>query len=341
MKAYARANGIPIEKQDKDRSIVRNWSILCSENQVTGYNEGPFTNTCNTPITLFGIFALANLLVLTLTSLNIRKSFLWLKRQGKQAKILYKASAIVLTFVNIITLISDIAIVISNVRSTNSKFYYVSYSMPMIVKIPIVLLILIPELIVTCFSTHETNQIRRCTRQRFSHAFDFCQIIWFVHRLVNDVIISVVFFVIAPTQTLGIDALLLVIIGSAIAFLAIIIHKGSDGCNKQLCSFSVCIALNGLIIFGLLLAVIWVFVILIDNGLRSAGMGGLILSLVPPVTVSIVGYIVKEKYFKWTSSDSAMSEQLLQEMNKTTPIQNIDDEAQDTQEITPLLHSQR
>ena len=67
-------------------------------------------------------------------------------------------------------------------------------------------------------------------------------------------------------------------------------------------------------------------------------MGGLILSLIPPLAVTVIGYIIKEKYFKSTSS---RSENELQEVNETTTIQNVDDEAQDPQETTPLLHSQR
>ena len=274
--------------------------------------------------------------MLSFTLLNFRKSFLLLQRQGKQAKILYQASAIVLTFINIVALISDITLLIIK---------DIAHSVDVIVllvKVPLVVLILILELSLACSNTHNTilndaNQPNtRC--QRFAHAFALCQIIWFMHRFVNDVIISVTYFVIAPAQTLGIDTLLLMIIGSAIAFVAIIIHKwsGSEGKNKQLYSFVFCTALNGLMICGLFFVITWAFITFVDNGLKSAGMGGLILSLIPPLAVTVIGYIVKEKYFKSTSS---RSENELQEVDGTTTIQNVDDAEQDPQEARPLLHS--
>ena len=266
--------------------------------------------------------------------LNLWKSFLWLQRQAKQTKILYNASAIVLTLVNIITLISDIMIL-----TFSNTFTILVVS----IKIPLVLVILTLELSVACISTNilnDANQLNtRC--QRIAHAFAFCQIVWFMHRFVNDVIISVAYFVIAPAQTLGIDALLLAIIGSAIAFVAIIIHKWSrsGGCNKRLCCFVFCTAFNGLMGSGLLFVSTWTFLIFVNNGLKSSGMGGLILSLIPPLAVTVIGYIVKEKYFK-SSSSSESENELIQEVNGITPIQNFDDEDQDPQEATPLLHSQ-
>ena len=111
-------------------------------------------------------------------------------------------------------------------------------------KVPLVLFISLLELSVACSNIHICAIQRNMRCQRFTYAFAFCQITWFVHRLVNDVIISVVFFIIAPAQTIGIGTLLLSVIGSAIAFVAIIIHKSSktDGCNKRLYSFVFCTA---------------------------------------------------------------------------------------------------
>ena len=62
-------------------------------------------------------------------------------------------------------------------------------------------------------------------------------------------------------------------------------------------------AINGFMLFGLLFIITLVFIIFVDNGLKSAGMGGLILSLIPPLAVTVIGYIIKEKYFKLTSSE--------------------------------------
>ena len=213
------------------------------------------------------------------------------------------------------------------------------------IKAPLVLLIFTLDMSVAYFSTNIHNSANqpnsRC--QRITHAFALCQIVWFVHRLVDDVIISVMYFIIAPAQTLGIDALLLAIIGSAIAFVAIIIHKRSrsGGCSKQLRCFVVCTVCNSLMICGLLFVITWAFIVFVSNGLKSAGIGGLILSLIPPLAITVIGYIIKEKYFK--SLLSSESENHLQEMNRTTTIQNVDDAEQDVQlqEARPPLHLQR
>ena len=70
------------------------------------------------------------------------------------------------------------------------------------------------------------------------------------------------------------------------------------GCSRKMCTHMICVTLNGLIICGLLLAITLLFMVLVDNGLKSAGMGGLILSLVPPLAVFIIGLIINQKYFK-------------------------------------------
>ena len=64
--------------------------------------------------------------------------------------------------------------------------------------------------------------------------------IWFVYRLVNDAIISAIFFALAPAQTLSIVTLLLAIIASAIAFVAILIYN-FEGCSgKNMYSHDLC-----------------------------------------------------------------------------------------------------
>ena len=206
-------------------------------------------------------------------------------------------------------------------------------------KIPLVGIILILETPVTCFNTHLHNQPNtRC--QRFAHAFALCQIIWFVHRLVNDAIISVIFFVLAPAQTLGIVTLLLATIASAIAFIAILIHN-FKGCNRKMCTHMTCVTMNGLMICGLLLAISFLYIVLVNNGLKSAGMGGLILSLVPPLAVFIIGLIINQKYFKSQKEPPTTVTTTPEhgESDQATVIQTDDNEGDS--EGTPLLQQVR
>ena len=304
-KFYAKINinGAQRSIEETDRSSVSDGVRFDHYYDNSFYCLDPAANVLIQPhnawILVLGIFYFSNLLALTSILLYFRKVFLWLQEQKKQIKTLYKASATVLTCVNIIALISDLSIIISDSKQSvesDSDLIRIVVLIMIPAKVSQVLLILILETPVACFTTHSLNQPNtRC--QRFAHAFALCQITWFVHRLVNDAIISVIFFVLAPAQTLGIVTLLLATIASAIVFVAILIHN-FKGCNRKMCTYMICMILNGLIICGLLLAISLLFIVLVDNGLKSAGMGGLILSLVPPLAIFTIGLIIKQKYFK-------------------------------------------
>ena len=219
--------------------------------------------------------------MLSLASLSIQKVFLWLQQQGKLTKLLYKASAVVLTFVNVITLVLDIYFSIK----------YAGLSV-LLCKLTLIFFIELPLALIACLCTYERDQ-NDIKRYKLLHAFALWQIICFIHRLVIDIIISVVLIIISPAQTLGVVTLLLSIIASAIAFVAIIINKGCAGCRTS-CKFMFCAAFNGILITGSLLTITLLFIIFVDNGLKSAGMGGLILSLIPPFVIFVIGFFVNK-----------------------------------------------
>ena len=345
-KAFARADGQSSIKLEMDRSsvspgydITDMWfSFTCPKQSFT---SSQLIDTKNTWALIFCIFILSNLLCLTAVILYFRKMFLWLQQQGKHTKTLYKASAIVLTCVNIIVLILDVTFMI---KDTMNDTYGepMNYIVSMFIagaKAPLVLFILIIETPLVCFNTHGDNMdnVLNKKRYRIAHAFALCQIIWFGHRLVTDAIISIVFFVIAPAQTLGVVTLLLSVIASAIAFVAIALHKEFSSCNKKTCTFLFWASLNGIMICGLLFLITLLFIVFVDNGLKSAGMGGLILSLVPPFTVFVIGLFVNQKYFKHTTSTASVNTPTeLQESDQTTAIQ-IDDDREPQTSQHPLL----
>ena len=344
-KFYGRANinGAQQSVEETDRSSVSDGMRFAHYYDKKDYCQSrSLVQPHNAWILVLGIFYFSNLLVLSSTLLYFRKVFLWLQEQNKQIKTLYKASATVLTCVNIIALISDLSIIISDSKQSvesDSELLMIVLLIMIPAKVSQVLLILILETPVACFNTHLPNQPNsRC--QRFAHAFALCQIIWFVHRLVNDAIISVIFFVLAPAQTLGIVTLLLATIASAIAFVSILIHN-FKGCNRKMCTHMICVTLNGLIICGLLLAISLLFIVFVDNGLKSAGMGGLILSLVPPLAVFIIGLIINQKYFKSQKEPPTTVTATPEpgEPNQTTAIQMDDNEGDS--EGTPLLQQVR
>ena len=108
--------------------------------------------------------------MLTLTLLNLCKLFHQLQQQGKQIKAVYKGSAIVLTCLNIITLVADIWVLKARLLPylintfKYSKYYpalIIIFFVTLIPKVLLVLLMLGLETPVLCYFAHkESNQ--RC-----------------------------------------------------------------------------------------------------------------------------------------------------------------------------------
>lgn len=331
--------------QEVDRSSVSVGSKNFNPDSCQGIIYGTsLTNPQNSWILALCIFILSNLLMLSFTVLHFRKMFLWLQQQTEQIKILYKATAVVLTCINILVLLLDIYYLIGGTFYIRAEEAIRAQPFIVLEKVPLVLGILILETPVVCFNTHQIEQNNQMNKKRYriAHAFASCQIIWFVHRLVTDMIISIVFFIIAPAQTLGVVTLLLFTLASAIAFVTIIIHRGCKDCNRKTCKFLFCTALNGIIICGLLFVITLLYIVFVDNGLRSAGMGGLILSLVPPLFVFVIGLIVNQKLSRpANSSTSGNITTELQETQQNTTIQT--DVERELEEVSqqPLLRSSR
>ena len=340
-KAFVRADGPSSIKLEMDRSSVSGGYNLTDENirysSTCPKQSSQLIDILNTWILIICIFIVSNLLFLSAVILYFRKMFLWLQQQEKHTKTLYKASAIVLTCVNSIVLTLDVTFMIRDTIKDTDDGPMQSIVLMFITgaKAPLVLFILIIETPVICFYTHgdNTDNVLNKKRYRIAHAFALCQIIWFGHRLVTDAIISIVFFIIAPAQTLGVVTLLLSVIASAIAFVAIILHNRFNGCNRKYCIFLFCASLNGIMVCGLLFVITLLFIVFVDNGLKSAGMGGLILSLVPPFTVFAIGLFVNQKYFRSTTSTASVNTTTEpQETHQTTAIQSGDET-----ETQPLL----
>ena len=334
---------MPVEKQEMDRSSVSCISYDGDHYGCDMLSDNPLVDPSNMNIGMLitFIFIFSNLLVLSLTLLLFRTAISLLKRQGKQVKLLFKASAMVLTCVNLGIFISDI---ILNLMFTDCSIfnYYLSNLNWFLIfmnisKLLLVFVILILETPAICYTVYKVDVInKKC--HRIAHALDFCQLIWFVHHLVNGTIISMIYFVVSPAQTLGVVTLLFSIIASAIAFVYIIIYKG---CSRTSCKYTFCTFCNGIIICGLLIVVTLLYITFVDNGLKSAGMGGLILSLVPPLIVFMIGLFIKRRYSRSTSiaSSENETEDLEQGQRSNAPIN--DGNSREDSERQPLISHHR
>ena len=131
------------------------------------------------------------------------------------------------------------------------------------------------------------------------HAFALCQIVWFVHILATYAIISIIVFAIAPAQILGTVTLLLSTIACAIIFVAHCLKKRCGSCRRETLnniSSSVCTFIIGTVTIALIATVTLLFVAFVNNGLKSAGMGGFILSLIPPSIIFVISLFVNREF---------------------------------------------
>ena len=146
-----------------------------------------------------GIILLTNILLFILTLRYFRAVSKWIH----QNEYIYKASTVVIVLLNCISFLFD-SYVISIVNYDNTV---------QIIDLIFILssLALIPALEFVTFHPQKGN----CALL----SFGFCQVLWFAYRLLIDMIMSAIFFIIAPAQTIGIITLLLFTILCAIVFI--------------------------------------------------------------------------------------------------------------------------
>ena len=250
-------------------------------------HDNSFSNSRTTAILIFVTYLLLNVLILTLTVLYLGKIFSWIEQsQHNHLKDLYNASAIVLALINVVSFGSDILL----------HILFGGYFVYLAIKLLLVTLIFVLVIIVSCFYTWRYGH-----KWKIMHALALCQFVWFVHRLATDAIISIIMFVIAPAQTLGLVTLLLSIVVCAVLFVSSLLQNCQTACTSRcacerrtvltlFCTFFIALCTVGLVISVTLL-----FIVLVANGLQSAGIGGFILSLIPPTTIFVIGLCVNRK----------------------------------------------
>ena len=242
----------------------------------------------STSILLMCAFILANLLIMIVALLCFDDVFLWLQ-SGDKLRSLYVASGIVLATVNLGTFICEIVLLNQFIAHPTISMYYVA------VKLPLMVLAFTVEIVTISYNTYK-HQPMKCLRW-FAHSFACAHILWFVHRLVTDAIISITSFIIAPAQTLGILTLILSTVACMIIFVAYVVHKGCGGrCNRRSSLPLLSAVIIGITTCGLVFIFTLLFIAFVDNGLKSTGIGGFILSLIPPLIIFIAGLFVEWNY---------------------------------------------
>ena len=250
----------------------------------------------STSILLMCAFILANLLIMIVALLCFDDVFLWLQN-GDKLRSLYVASGIVLAIVNLGTFICEIVLLNQFIAHPTISMYYVA------VKLPLMVLAFTVEIVTISYNTYK-HQPMKCLHW-LAHSFACAHILWFIHRLVTDAIISITSFIIAPAQTLGILTLILSTVACMIIFVAYVVHKGCGGhCNRRSSLPLLSAVIIGITTCGLVFIFTLLFIAFVDNGLKSTGIGGFILSLIPPLIIFIAGLFVEWNYIPHFSYDN-------------------------------------
>jgi hypothetical protein len=315
-KAYARSS--ESEKQNNDRSIIAiNGTATFTDNPSSwydcayqcelpnGYYSGGYYNYETLQLSadvalklVLGIVLLTNILLCILSLGYFHHAFNWLFKKEWVKKI-YRSSAIVLLLLNGFTLIYDSLYLSVNYYYSSSVIERTGLSFKILATVfmPMLEFLWIIFKVYHCYN----HQLGKC--KIFFHSVGFCQIIWFAHRLLIDIVISVIFFVIAPAQTIGIITLLLLTILSAIIFFDQMLSSKRNTC--------IYILIPGSISVVLVVMITLLFITLVDNGVQSSGMGGFVLSIIPPIIALIIGvYVNREnldnlyQWFRSTTSES-------------------------------------
>ena len=307
-KAYSKNQG-PLNQTLEDISWLKHVSSCSDISQV----QDP--KSIADPI--FCIYVLVNILILLFTVRYSGKVYTW--TEIEYFKNLFKASAIVLAFINLGTFILNTVLAI--------VYYNINNRTHLIIKYILVILIFILDIIVSYHNTRKYSHIK-C---KIMYALALCQIIWFVHRLATYVILFILAFLVAPAQALGILSLLLTVIFFTILFVSSLLKQCQAGCSRRSCSNGGTLLAMLLRIFilvctaGLVFTVIYLFVILVNSGLHSAGLGGFILSLVTPTIFFVIGIYINHEtainfYHQVLSSKSTSSGKSVDEKDEETGV---------------------
>lgn len=141
------------------------------------------------------------------------------------------------------------------------------------------------------------------------HTLAFCQVLWFLHRVGCNLLVSIFFIALAPTQTIAALLLIYFTVFCSILYVAYVIYSCTIiECERKKVPSNlkkifklILVSLFYLLVITFLIFFTLLYVELAENGLTSSGLGNVILSLVAPTIVFIVTLKIKrelEFYYK-------------------------------------------
>ena len=342
-KGYARTNGNLTEREYGDVTVVvdrhRGEYLYDSSSHWQSYSSSVAVNL------LCVITLCMSMLVLTLTIRYFPGWINWLKDQNRQTKLVYAITAGIIILFNCASFIIRVQFV-----SDYEYFYRLV--------LPIMIIVVITDIPIVLFYTWN-NLANYKVYYKLLFFFACCHTIWFIHRLIADFIIAMFNFITSPSQTIAAVTIYLSILSATI----ITIRSMVGSCSKygtfklQLSKehgkriSSLLFALfTAITLMVLVTAVSILYVILVNYGLSTAGIGGRLFSFAPPLVALVVGLYIKRDSLQGKLSEglpqnqklpqkckdsSATVIQMDDDINREVEMKSLDDEAKHT--LSPSL----
>lgn len=320
-KGYARTDGNLTERQYGDVTVVvdrhRGEYLYDSSSHWQSYSS-------NVAVTLVCIITLCiSMLVLSLTIRYLPGSINWLKAQNKQTKLVYAISAGIIILFNCASFIIRMKF-ISDIE------YFIRLILP------IMIIIVVTDVPIVLFYT--CKNLPDCkVYYRLLLFFACCHTIWFIHRLVGDFIIAMLIFITSPSQTIAAVTIYLSLLSATFITIRSIVGSCNEygtftlQFSKEHCEriSSLLFALfTAITVMVLVTAVTFLYVILVNYGLSTVGIGGRLFSFAPPLVALLVGIYIKRDSFQGKLSEGLPQNQKLPQQCKdssATVIQMEDD----------------
>ena len=267
-------------RQNSDKLLVQ--SNIDDANPL-GYDDLTF-------ITVVSLFYLLNFAIMIVGTYSISKIARECKTLFKDTlsalQEFYWAAVIVCAIVNSVCIAFDFTI-----NSIDDAGVYNTF----LLKLPLLFLLLIIEPISICILIKDfkiKDSICCCSNRhvlRAIHTLALSHILWFLHRIGCSLIVAMFFTALAPAPTLAVLSLMYFVIIATVLYVASILHFVK---TKSVCKLVALLMLYCCIV-GCLVCITLLFNKLAENGLTSAGLGSVILSLVAPTVVFLITLKIK------------------------------------------------
>ncbi len=313
MKAYARAGSDhSVERSDQDKG-----DVFLSSRKYDSYLELCILIlfvSINVFLTL-----MAGVFLKSFSSFLVKKATAILKESTRMLS-LYWATALVLTATNIGCFMADLYAF--QYTLGDSLEHNILYA-----KLFLIVFVLLSEPFIVYYTTRHFSIILNVPDKvvhalcccfsnvygsRFAHTIAVLNILWFTHRVITALIIILFHIVVSPAETFTTVTLIFSVIIISILLTSYVLLT----CNAPRKKLSVktvcrvfCAVVTGALAAAVVVSFSLVYLAFLDNGLHSNGVGGFLLSLLPPFTFFMIGLIVQKKFLRKKETDKSREDE--------------------------------